>query len=213
MKKLKNKWITKNSATRLYELPAPIIGLTGGIATGKSTVAELFRNSGFAVIDADKLVKNIYQTNEAQQFVTFHFPEAIREGKIDFKHLRASVFGDVKNQELVENFIYSKLPAEFLRSFSEFNNPECVVYDVPLLFEKKLNFKVDVSVCVYSSKATQLERLIKRDHISADLAEKIISKQMDIEAKKNSSDLIIENIGDQANLQKKFAELLNILVL
>jgi dephospho-CoA kinase len=61
MKKLKNNWVTKNKSNRLYEVPVPILGLTGGISTGKSTVAQLFREAGIPVIDADQLVKGIYQ--------------------------------------------------------------------------------------------------------------------------------------------------------
>jgi dephospho-CoA kinase len=200
MKKLKSKWITKSSADRLYQIPVPIIGLTGGIATGKSTVAEMLRTAGLPVIDADRLVKNVYQTSEAVTFVSTNFNSVIADGKIDFKKLRAEVFSDHKKQEQIEQFIYSKLPGEFVKAFHAFKDPEFVIYDVPLLFEKKLDQKIDVSVCVYSPRTFQLDRLMKRDSIEALLANKILDKQMDIEEKKNLSDLFIENVKDQHEL-------------
>lgn len=213
MKKLKSKWITKSSADRLYQIPVPIIGLTGGIATGKSTVAEILRNLGLPVIDADRLVKNVYATDEAVQFVQTHFSSSVVDGKIDFKNLRAEVFSDHKKQEQIEQFIYSKLPGEFVKAFQAFKDPAFVFYDVPLLFEKKLDQKIDVSVCVYSPRTFQLDRLMKRDSIDAELANKILDKQMDIEEKKKRSDLYIENIKDQhelgVNVQNILLELLD----
>lgn len=200
MKKLKSKWITKSSVDRLYQIPVPIIGLTGGIATGKSTVAEMLRNLGLPVIDADRLVKNVYATDEAVSFVKTHFSSSVVDGKIDFKNLRAEVFSDHKKQEQIEQFIYSKLPGEFVKAYHAFKDPAFVIYDVPLLFEKKLDQKIDVSVCVYSPRTFQLDRLMKRDSIEADLANKILDKQMDIEEKKKLSDLFIENDKNQHEL-------------
>ena len=208
MKKLKNKWITKEQTERLYEIPVPILGLTGGIATGKSTVAQLFRQNGFAVIDADQLVKNVYSTPEALQFVTENFSKAISAGKIDFKILRQLVFSSSEGQQIVETFIYSKLPGEFVRTFNSLPPVEFVIYDVPLLFEKKLDQKIDSSICVYCPRVMQLDRLMKRDHIEKDLAESILNKQMDIEEKRNLSDLIIENVAGVEELERKFQQLL-----
>lgn len=200
MKKLKNKWITKTPESRLYQIPVPIIGLTGGIATGKSTVADMLHQQGFPIIDADRLVKNVYATDEAVLFVKTHFASAVIDDKIDFKKLRADVFNDPKKQEQIEQFIYSKLPEEFVKAYHTFNDPAFVIYDVPLLFEKKLDQKIDVSVCVYSPRTFQLDRLMKRDQIAEDLANKILDKQMDIEEKKNLSDLYIENVKTQHEL-------------
>lgn len=207
MKNLKNKWVTKNVQERLYHLSVPVVGLTGGIATGKSTVAELFGQRGCPVIDADRLVKNIYQTSEALNFIQRHFPNAISEGKIDFKKLRSLVFGDSLKQQLVEQFIYSKLPAEFLSAFEKFVSPTLVIYDVPLLFEKRLHPFVDASICVYSPRTLQLERLTKRDGIATDLAESMLSKQMDIEEKRRLANLVIENTQDLATLTKNFNQM------
>lgn len=211
MKNLANKWITKNPATRLYNIPVPIVALTGGIATGKTTVAQMFRDENIPVIDADRLVKNIYLKKESFDFVQKHFLDAIIDDTIHFKTLRELAFKTHENQAKLEAFIYAQMPAAFKEAYSEFGPHEYIVYDVPLLFEKGLHSKTDVSVCTYSPRSIQLERLVKRDNISTELAETILSKQMDIEEKKNKADLVIENLGTHTDLNHNFIKILNVL--
>jgi dephospho-CoA kinase len=212
MKKLNNKWVTKTSETRLYNIPVPVLGLTGGIATGKTTVAQFFKDAGTPVIDADKLVKGIYSQKESFDFVSLHFLEAIVDNAIHFKTLRELAFRTPENQQKLENFIYAQMPGAFLEAYKLFGKHEFIVYDVPLLFEKGLFSKTDVSVCVYSPRETQLERLVKRDGISMDLAKTILDKQMDIEEKKKRSDLFIENSGAMTDLKNNFETLLETLL-
>lgn len=200
MKKLKNKFITKSPQSRLYNIPIPIIGLTGGIATGKSTVAQVLKEKGHCIIDADALVKSIYSLDSSLQYIKEQFPEAIEANNIHFKKLREIIFSSPIHQETIEKFIYGQMPNAFLNAFSLFNKPTFVIYDVPLLFEKQLDLKVDLSVCVYAPKETQLLRLMSRDHIESDLAHNILNKQMDIEIKKKQSNFIIQNTGDKNEL-------------
>jgi dephospho-CoA kinase len=205
MKKLKNNLVKLIPQNRLYQLPVPIIGLTGGIGSGKSTVAELFRQAGIPVIDADKNVKKIYQKPETLHFIKDEFPEVVSHEKIDFKKLREIVFVNPDALELLESFLYQHMPSIFLDAYSELNSPEFIVYDVPLLFEKNLHLQVDLSVCVYAPKDSQIERLIKRDlQTSRELAEKILSRQMNIEDKKKISDYVLENTGSLVELRSKF---------
>ncbi|MDO9183075.1 MAG: dephospho-CoA kinase [Bacteriovorax sp.] len=209
MKSLKNNLISKNASTRLYHLPVPIIGLTGGIGTGKSTVARILADKGIPVIDADKLVKNIYQKHETVKFISHHFPDAIKDGTIDFKKLREIVFQDETAKKLVEDYIYAYLPIEFKKSIEELINPLFIVYDVPLLFEKKLNELVDISVCVYAPKKIQIKRIVSRDKSSTELAQKILENQMDIEQKKVLADFVISNTESQEQLIKLVDQFLN----
>jgi dephospho-CoA kinase len=211
MKKLNSQWVTKTLESRLYNIPVPILGLTGGIATGKTTVAQFFKDEGIPVIDADKLVKGIYSKKESFDFVSLHFLEAIVDNAIHFKTLREIAFKNPENQLKLESFIYAQMPVAFMEAYKTFGDHEFIVYDVPLLFEKGLFSKTDVSICVYSPRKIQLERLVKRDSITADLANIILDKQMDIEVKKNRSDLFIENIGELAELKNNFGNLLNTL--
>lgn len=193
---LKNKFVTKNIQNRLYQIPVPVIGLTGGISTGKSTVAKLLKEKNYAVIDADVLVKRVYQKSEVIQFIKDNFSDAIIDGKIDFKILRKVAFDKAENIAKIEKVIYQYLPNEFLQEFKTFTNPEFIFYDVPLLFEKGLDLLVDLKVCVYAPRDIQIDRLMKRDQIAEDQAKKIIDHQMSIEDKKIKSDLTIENFTD-----------------
>lgn len=207
-RQLKSSLIKLSVETRLYQIPVPIIGLTGGIGTGKSTAAALLRQQGLPVIDADANVKKVYQKPEMLTFIKQHFPSVIVDGAIDFKKLRELVFINPDAKALVEKTIYSYLPAVFKESFDQFNNPAFVIYDVPLLFEKQLHLLVDVSVCVYAPREVQIQRLMARDHSSRELAETILSHQIDIEEKKKLSDFVIENIADVKQLEKNIQEFL-----
>lgn len=207
-KKLKNNLVKLSAEKRLYQIPVPIIGLTGGIGTGKSTVATLLRKHGFAVIDADQNVKLVYQKPETLLFIKKNFPTAVLSDQIDFKKLREIVFINPDAKQLIEDYIYQHLPAVFLEAYKMFNNPSVIIYDVPLLFEKQLHLLVDASVCVYAPRETQIKRLMSRDHSTRELAEKILSNQLDIEEKKKLSDFIIENTGDIHLLEKNVEEFL-----
>ena len=211
MKKLKSNWITKNKTNRLYNIDVPIIGLTGGIATGKSTVADFFRDEGIPVIDADKLVKSIYAKETSLEFIRKFFPEAIQDNAIHFKTLREIAFKSPENQAIIENFIYAQMPDAFKKVYNSFPASNFIVYDVPLLFEKSLDAKIDVSICVYSPREVQLQRLIKRDHITPDLAEAILARQMDIEQKRLKADLTIVNLGNVEDLKENFQHFISTL--
>ncbi len=156
------------------------------------------------IIDADQLVKNIYKNKESLQFIKKEFPECTNEDGIIFAKLREVFFKDTKKQKLIEKYIYQKLPEEFHKEFLKLKG-DYIFYDVPLLFEKKLDQYIDMTVCVYASKDEQIKRLIKRDSISKELAEEIISKQLSIEEKKKKSDYIIDNSENKKNLNEKMA--------
>lgn len=208
MRKLKNNLVKLTAENRLYQIPVPIIGLTGGIGTGKSTAADMLRKNGLAVIDADANVKAVYKKPETLVFIKSHFPSAVINDQIDFKKLREIVFINPDAKLLVEDYIYARLPQAFLDAYTLLNKPSLIIYDVPLLFEKKLHLLVDVSVCVYAPRETQIERLMARDQSPRELAEKILSSQLDIEEKRKLSDFTIENTGDLHLLGKNIQEFL-----
>ncbi|MBC7428299.1 MAG: dephospho-CoA kinase, partial [Bacteriovorax sp.] len=116
-------------------------------------------------------------------------------------------FTTAENQLMIETFIYSQMPEAFKEAYLSHPQHDYIVYDVPLLFEKNLNLKVDTSICTYAPRSVQIERLIVRDQITLDLAEKILSKQMDIEEKKKKADLFIENMSDLPKLKSNFDKL------
>ena len=180
---------------RLHGVDIPIAGLTGGIATGKSTVASLLEKEGIPVISADKLVKALYHREETKNFLQELAPQCLDGNTIDFPRLRQKAFQDENIRIDLENFLHPKLPELFRHALARFSSPELVVYDIPLLFEKSLQQRFDLVACVYSPKETQYKRLISRDGIDEALAEAMIQGQMDIEMKKKRADVVIDNSG------------------
>jgi len=206
---LKNELIKFTKSNRLYQLEVPVIGLTGGIATGKSTVAKLFKALNFPVIDADSLVKSVYQKKEVFDFIQTNYPDSIVNQVIDFKVLRTIAFSNETEIKKIETEIYRHLPQEFLKTFSTFQSPRFVIYDVPLLFEKGLDKLVDQKIVVYSPESLQIQRLIKRDQVTSLDAHKILSHQIPIEDKKLLADFVIDNSKSEIELEKNFQNIVS----
>ncbi len=182
----------------MHNCPVPIIGLTGGIASGKTTVAQVLQDKGFKVINADKLIKAIYAEETTISYVKKNWPGTIKDDAIDFQSLRKLFFGNKKIQENLEGFLYKEMPQKFLSQVSA--SDEFIIYDIPLLFEKKLDQLVDLSVCVYCNPEDQIARLIKRDKIDEELAVKIIESQISIEKKSQLADYVIDNNSEHKAL-------------
>ena len=185
---------------RLANIPSPIFAITGGIATGKSTVSQLIKKEGHPLLCADELVKKIYQEEKTISFISSHFPVVFENEKIDFKKLRELFFSDANIQEKIESFLYPKLESLLVKEFEALGSPAYLFYDVPLLFEKKLESLVDLKILVYAPRETQIERLMKRSKLSRDSAIKILDHQWDIERKKGLCDFIINNQGSESEL-------------
>lgn len=190
---LNPKWIKLEALKRLYQIDIPIIGLTGGIATGKTSFAHLLRAKNIHVIDADGLIKSLYKRNDVLDFITQHVPLAMDGRNVNFKHLREHVFGHEGLKTKLEQFLYTHMPLAFTDEMSKRLDATWIVYDVPLLFERSLNFRVDQSVVVYARPEIQVKRLMQRDSIDEDFAKRIISQQMDIDVKKDKADYVIDN--------------------
>ncbi len=188
---------------RLYQMPVPVIGLTGGIASGKSSVSQLLRSHGLSIIHADVLVKSIYQHKDIIESISDLAPTTAINGAIDFKKLREVFFSDTTIQTKIEKLIYSKMPEAFKQSYKTqpHAKQDFIIYDVPLLFEKNLAPLVDHKVCVWCPREMQIERLTKRDGITQELALKILDRQWDIDKKKSESDEIIDNSKTKTELE------------
>lgn len=213
--KLKNSYIRLNQKNRLYGLTLPLIGLTGGIASGKSSVSDILRQLGMGVICADQLIKAIYELPQTHAWLRENVSTTIIEANnlINFKKLRELFFGDMKLQNKLENFLYPQLENVFLHQLemiiSDSNvNKNFIFYDVPLLFEKKMEGFFDLNILTYASPSTQIQRLIARDKIDEKLAQEILSKQLPIETKRKSANFIIENDHEK----DKMPELVNSLL-
>lgn len=178
------------------------IALTGGIATGKSTVASLFMMHGFLTIDADKIAHKILDENVSK--ITELFGEKyIKDNKVNRKELGNLIFNDVIQKKKLENFIHPLIKQQIIkdaRIFEEQKKPYLI--DIPLFFENK-NYDIKNSIVVYTPKEIQISRLMARDNSSQDEALSRINNQMDIEDKKKLATYIIDNSLNLKNLQNE----------
>lgn len=199
--KLKKEFITRSQDNRAFKLPFPVLGLTGGIATGKSTVSRFFRSRGLPVIDADALIKKIYQSEETKNFIAKNYPEAMKDREILFPLLREIFFNTPEAKKAIESHLGTCLPSYFKEELEKLGEIEVLIYDVPLLFERGLEDKVDQTLVVYAPREIQIARLLSRDGGRRELAEKILDHQMDIELKKSKADILIDNSRTEAELE------------
>lgn len=209
--KLKEIFVNKEPSRRLYQSSCPIIGLTGGIATGKSSVSKKLQELGLKVICADKLVKDIYKNRETIEFISKSFPSVVDNDEINFKKLREIAFTNTDSKKVLEDYIYTRLPEAFREELKMIGQVDVLVYDVPLLFEKDMKENFDVTLCVYTNSEIQIERLMHRDSIDEALAKKIISNQLPIEQKKELSDFTVDNQKGHDHLELEVEALCTIL--
>lgn len=197
---LKQAYCKLDKDQRFYRLERPIIGITGGIATGKSTCSKYLISEGYPLLDADRLVKLIYSENETIEFIKGLKSTYVTQSQIDFIQLRQDVFNDQKLKQIIENYIYQRLPMAFEKELIKLEPAGALFYDIPLLFEKKLQDQFDITICIFSKPETQLDRLINRDGISEDGAQKILKAQMPIDEKADLADFVIDNNNDKSSL-------------
>lgn len=199
LKPVKEKLTAKQ---RLYQREVPILGLTGGIGSGKTTVAGKLKEKGHPLICADELVKQVYRHTNTIEFIHQLNPEVLsHKNEIDFSKLRKLAFSAPNLLSQIEEFIYQRLPMAFEKEFQQLKKPSYLIYDVPLLFEKKLDPLVDQSILVYCPRDVQRERALQRDHSDEKTIESILDKQMSIEKKKDMSDWVIDNTGSFDHLE------------
>ncbi|HKL75231.1 MAG TPA: dephospho-CoA kinase [Halanaerobiales bacterium] len=184
-----------------------IIGLTGGIAAGKSTVARILASLGAYIINADKIGHNILEKNKnAYNDVIDEFGEIIAKnnGKIDRKKLGEIVFSDKDKLKKLENithpYIIEEIKYETKEKIKDYHH---LVLDVPLLFETGLENIVDITWVVVCSYEKQIERIAKRDGLSREEAKKRIASQMETSQKVKLADFVIYNNGNKKELNNK----------
>lgn len=173
-----------------------IVGLTGSIASGKSTAADYFKTKDIPVIDSDEIVRNLWRENtemilKAESLFGFSIKTDLDKEKIknqifDDKRLR------LKLNEIIHPYVFKKI-SELVTTYED---EKMVVIDMPLLFEVAYEKKCDVTCLVYVSKPIQLMRLMSRDDLLEKDAKKLINSQMSLEDKKMKADVIFDNESD-----------------
>ena len=181
-----------------------IIGLTGGIASGKSTVSKYLVEKGFKVYDADKIAKDISEKKLVQEEIIVTFGDKIlgKNGNVDRKKLKEIVFGDKEKLKQLNAIIHPKV-IDFYKELKEKNTDEIIIFDVPLLFESGIDKFCDKILVVISDYEIQLNRIVERDKIDRDLAEKIIKSQLSNEERIKKADVVIENNSSLEDLFEK----------
>lgn len=180
---------------------ARVVGLTGGIGTGKSVVARMLADLGAAVIDADKLAREVVAPGTAglAAIVERFGPEVLdAAGGLDRRAVGRRVFEDDEARRALEAIIHPRvaaLAAERLAGALEAGAP-LVVYDVPLLYENRLEQHLPAVVVVSASPAIQRARIAARDQLPAEEIEARIRAQLPLEEKVRRADHVIDNEGD-----------------
>lgn len=181
-----------------------IIGITGGIGSGKTTVSGMFSSFGAEIIDADEISRNITKKNgAAYPEIVDTFGNAIlrSDKEIDRKALAKIVFSDIKSLELL-NKITHKYVFEEMKKRIEKSDASVVVLDVPLLFSSDFPFKCDLTVGVICDREERVKRVQKRDGISREEILKRIENQISDDILKNKADVIIANNSIDATLKQ-----------
>jgi len=181
------------------------IALTGGIATGKSTVASLLALNGMRVIDADTISHEILDASH--EWVRENFGEEFLEGtKVNRAKLGKLVFSNSEAKKKLEAFLHPKIRAEIeQRSIKQDSFKFPYLIDIPLFFENGA-YDIKESVVVYVPKDIQLERFMKRNGYSREESLRRIESQMDIEEKRKRATWIIDNSKDLKHLQQECEE-------
>ena len=199
-----------------------IIGLTGGIGTGKSTVSRKLRERGYPVIDLDVISREVIEYPEVINELIRNFGIEILESQnnisgkksISRNKLRQTVFKEEKKVSVLNSIMHPPIVEEMRRQVENFKkNYKTVFVEVQLLFEAKLEKEFDLTVLVYADKKTQLEWVLKRDGRKEEEVQQIINAQMDMTEKRRLSNYIIENNGDSEMLDleiEKFIKKLKI---
>jgi dephospho-CoA kinase len=185
------------------------IGLTGGIACGKSTVASMLVNLGAILIDADQIAREVVMPGRPalQQIVERFGPEVILpDGALHRKALGAIIYKDPsarKDLDAITHPWIRQTMWDQMHQAEETYPDTLVVVDVPLLYESKLQGYFQKVMVVYVSEELQLQRLLERDKLSLEEAEQRLQAQMPIEEKKLLADIIIDNSGSLADTEKQ----------
>lgn len=174
------------------------VGLTGGIGSGKSTVARLFRDLGAHLVDADQLAREVVAPGSpALDAIAAAFsPALIRaDGALDRAALGAIVFSEPEARTKLEAILHPRIAALAEARLAEAPAGALPVYDVPLLFERGLQERYKPVVVVYASPAVQRARVAARDGLSAAEVEARIAAQADLADKAARADFVIQNDG------------------
>ncbi|MEX0765786.1 MAG: dephospho-CoA kinase [bacterium] len=192
-----------------------VIGLTGGIATGVSTVAQMFRELGAIVIEADKIARDVVEpgTQTYRKIVETFGPEVLSaDGTIDRKRLGQIVFADDSARRRLNRITHSAIRRRIEEEVERLrgSNPDAIVLiDVPLLLDTTGpdTFDMDGVIVVTAAKDAQIERLMRRDTLPEEDAQRRVAAQRPVDEKAEEADWIVRNTGSLEETRRQVASL------
>lgn len=189
-----------------------VIGLTGGIATGKSTVSKLLSEYGFKIVDADIASRKAVEkgSNGLRQIKSTFGDEAItNDGEMNRQYIGELVFNHPEKR-LELNAIVHPIVRKIMEQEKQqyLQQGYDVIMDIPLLFENDLQDTVDEVWLVYTSESVQIERLMDRNNLDLDQAKARVHSQISIDKKSRMADYVIDNLGNKSELEKHLKQLL-----
>ncbi|WP_080874163.1 dephospho-CoA kinase [Oceanobacillus timonensis] len=190
-----------------------VIGLTGGIASGKSTISRMFHALDIPVIDADVIAREVVEPGETsyQQIVDVFGEDILKPDRaIDRPKLGSIVFSNEEKREQLNQIVHPAVRKRMLKKKEDYmqQGEKCIVLDIPLLFESQLTFLADKTLVVFVDEKTQLKRLMERNQLSEHDAMDRIASQMPLEEKARIADEVINN---NDTVEKSRAQLTNLL--
>jgi dephospho-CoA kinase len=194
-----------------------LVGLTGGIATGKSTVADTLRRLGAEIIDADQLAREVVAPGEpALAEIVREFGDVLQpDGTLDRKKLGAIVFGDTPRRKRLEAITHPAIRERFLARLRELEAvgfEGLVFFDAPVMIESGNYRNMDRLVVVLTDESTQRGRLMERDGMTAGEAARRMATQMPVADKAKLADHVIDNTGDRAATEARTREVFDALL-
>lgn len=190
-----------------------IVGLTGGVASGKTVVSQILREEGAYLINADQIARNLVRPHSpAWKELRRVFGDGIldEDGSIHRKKLAAKVFSDPEQRNLLNQILHPRIKEEIEREVKEIGEKDpdgIVVIDAALLVELGDYRKMDRLIVVASTKMQQIERLAKRDGLEEEEAQRILCSQMPVEEKLKVADFVIRNDGSLEETKRKAREI------
>ncbi|MGG1574945.1 dephospho-CoA kinase [Fictibacillus sp. NRS-1165] len=188
-----------------------IIGLTGGIASGKSAVSNLLRSYNIPVVDADLIARQVVEQGQSAYVkIVEHFGKEVldEEENIDRKKLGGIIFTDARKRKALNGIVHPAVRLEMKKQAEHYlmEGFSHVVMDIPLLFESRLTHMVDRTLLIYVDEKTQFSRLVKRDNFTEEEARSRIASQMPLKDKVELADAVITNNGSLEELKVKLDE-------
>ncbi len=184
-----------------------IVGLTGNVAAGKSTVSALFRGWGAGIVDADQVVRDLQRPGtEVHRRIVERFGQAILTpgGELDRPALRRMILEDTKARSDLNAIVHPAVrqQRDILVAAARAAGARIIVADIPLLFEAADPKEFDAVVLVDAPEATRLQRLVTMRGLPSEDARRLIDAQLPSDAKRKQSDFVIDNDGDRAQLER-----------